>query len=100
MPLIPSIFGRIRVSIQSITRGGAKELGLKDETGVRVTDIEPGSPASSAGIQRSDVIEEVNRKPVKDTQGFLRAMEGAKDGNVLLLVHRRSGNLFVVITAK
>ncbi|MCL4476798.1 MAG: DegQ family serine endoprotease [Nitrospirae bacterium] len=89
------------ITIQNVTPEIARALGLKDETGVVVSRVEPGSPAENAGLQRGDVIQEVNRKPVKDTQGFLRKIEEAKDGgSILLLVHRGESNLFVAVTPK
>jgi serine protease Do len=88
------------ISIQNITPEIARALRLESETGVVVTHVEPGSPASTAGIQRGDVIQEVNRKTVKDTHGFLHLIEEAKDGNVLLLVHRGTSNLFVAVAPK
>jgi len=89
------------ITIQNATPEIARALGLKDETGVVVSRVEPGSPAENAGLQRGDVIREVNRKPVKDTQGFLRKIEEAKDGgSILLLVHRGESNLFVAVAPK
>ncbi|HXX56928.1 MAG TPA: PDZ domain-containing protein, partial [Thermodesulfovibrionales bacterium] len=91
---------KLGIAIQDITPEVARALGIKDETGVVVTNVEPGSAASTAGIQRGDVIQEVNRKPVRDTQGFLHMIEGAKDGNVLLLIHRGTNDLFVAVAPK
>ncbi|HAM49381.1 MAG TPA: peptidase [Nitrospiraceae bacterium] len=89
------------IMIQNITPELARTLGLANETGVVVSRVEPDSPADNAGLQRGDVIQEVNRHPVKDTQDFLHKIEEAKDGgNLLLLVHREEGNLFVAVTAK
>lgn len=45
---------------------------LKPSSGVVVTDIEPGSSAERAGLQKGDVIHEINRKPVKDVKDFER----------------------------
>ena len=89
------------ITVQNVTPEIARALGLRDETGVVVSSVEPGSPAETAGLQRGDVIQEVNRNPVKDTQGFLRKIEAAKDGrSILLLVHREESSLFVAVTPK
>ena len=57
--------------------------------GVVVVDIEPGSPADSAGIQPGDVIEEVNRQPVESVEDFTRALAAAPDQDSLLLLAQR-----------
>jgi len=68
----PSTHKRLGIMVQNVTPEIAQGLGLKKETGVVVTEIEPGSPASDAGIQTGDVIREVNRKPVKDVEDFVQ----------------------------
>jgi serine protease Do len=58
---------------------------------VVVTQVEPGSPASDAGIQTGDLIQEVNRKPVKNVEDFVQKVEKAKDqDNVLLFNPERT----------
>jgi len=97
----PSTHKRLGIAVQNLTPEIAKGLGLKKETGVVVTQVEPGSPASDAGIQTGDVIREVNRKPVKDVEDFVQKIEKAKDqDNVLLFVQRGQNNLFAAVTPK
>ena len=97
----PSTHKRLGITVQNLTPEIAKGLGLKKETGVVVTQVEPGSPASDAGIQTGDVIREVNRKPVKDVEDFVQKIEKAKDqDNVLLFVQRGQNNLFAAVTPK
>jgi serine protease Do len=89
------------ITVQNLTPEIAKGLGLKKETGVVVTQVEPGSPASDAGIQTGDVIGEVNRKPVKNVEDFVQKVEKAKDqDNVLLLIQRGQNTLFAAVTTK
>jgi serine protease Do len=97
----PSSNKSLGITVQNITPDIAKGLGLKKETGVVVTRVEPGSPAANAGIQTGDVIQEVNRKPVKDVNDFVQKVEKAKDQNsVLLLLQRGQNNLFAAVTPK
>ncbi len=97
----PSSHKSMGIMVQNITPEIAKGLGLKKETGVVVTGVEPGSPAANAGIQTGDVIREVNRKPVKDTDDFVQKLEKAKEQeNVLLLLKRGQNNLFAAVTPK
>jgi len=97
----PSTHKRLGIAVQNLTPEIAKGLGLKKETGVVVSQVEPGSPAANAGIQTGDVIREVNRKPVKDVEDFVQKIEKVKDrDNVLLFVQRGQNNLFAAVTLK
>jgi S1-C subfamily serine protease len=56
--------GFLGVETQGLTPDVAENVGLpKDAQGTIVTDVIAGSPASKAGIQRSDVILAINDKP-------------------------------------
>ena len=89
------------ITVQNLTPEIAKGLGLKKETGVVVTGVEPGSPAANAGIQTGDIIREVNRKPIKDVEDFVQKIEKAKDqDNILLFLQRGQNNLFAAVTPK
>jgi serine protease Do len=89
------------ITVQNLSPELAKELGVKKEMGVVVTRVEPGSPASDAGIQTGDVIQEVNRKPVKNVEDFVEKVEKAKDqDNILLFLQRGQNNLFAAVTPK
>jgi serine protease Do len=97
----PSSHKSLGIMVQNLTPEIAKGLGLKKESGVVVTGVEPGSPSEKAGIQTGDVIREVNRKPVKDTEDFIQKVEKAKEQeNVLLLLKRGQNSLFAAVTLK
>jgi serine protease Do len=66
------------------------------EGGAEITNVYPGGPADQAGLQKGDVIEEVDKHAVKgglDAESKLRAA-GDK---VLLAVKREGGALLVVV---
>jgi serine protease Do len=87
--------------VQNITPDIAQELGLEKAGGVVVANVEPGSPASDVGIQPGDVIQGVNRKPVKDVDDFVAKIDKAgKQENVLLLIKRGNNNLYAALTLK
>jgi len=89
------------ITVQNLTPEIARGLGLKKETGVVVTRVEPGSPAADAGIQTGDLIREVNRTSVKDAEDFIQKIEKAKvQDNILLSLQRGQNNLFAAITPK
>jgi serine protease Do len=71
----------------------------KPSSGVVVTDIEPESSAERAGLQKGDVIREINRKPVKDVRDFERLTSRLPPRSpVLLLVSRGNGTIFLSIS--
>jgi len=83
------------VTVENLDSRTARELGLPaTTTGVVVTDISPSSPLLSAGLQRGDVIQEVNHQPVKSVSQFEEALHKAgKDP--LLLVNRKGSTIFL-----
>jgi serine protease Do len=86
------------MTVQDITPEIARALELEAVTGVVVAGVEPDSPAARVDIRKGDVIQEVNRKPIKDVQEFEQAIEAAKDQeNILFLIRRGDSNLFVVV---
>jgi serine protease Do len=92
---------KLGIAVQNLTPEIARGLGLKMETGVVITQVEPGSPASEAGLQTGDVIREVDRKPVKDVDDFVRKVEEARgQDTVLLFIQRGQNSLFAAVTPK
>jgi serine protease Do len=85
------------VSVEDITPRMARQLGLaQTATGVVVTDVDPSSEAAANGLQKGDVIQEVNRQPVHNVQEFHRAMNHS--GNeALLLVNRQGTTLYLSV---
>jgi len=63
---------------------------------VVVTEVDRNSPAAQA-LTQGDVIESINRQPVRNTAEFNRLAAEAK-GRTLLRVVRQGQGLFVVIT--
>jgi serine protease Do len=97
----PSSHKALGIGVQNLTPEIAKELGVKKSAGVVVTRVEPESPAAEAGIQPGDVIQEVNRKPVKNVEDFAQKVEKANDkDSVLLFIQRGPNNLFAAVTPR
>ena len=71
-----------------------------DIQGAVVANVEPGSSAENAGIQRGDVILEVNRKPVHSSQDVQQALGAVPKGqDALVLVWSNGGNTYRVLHA-
>jgi Do/DeqQ family serine protease len=85
------------VSVDNLDAQSANDLGLAPNTkGVVVTNVDPSSEAAEAGLRRGDVIQEVNRQPVKNTSDFERAMHSSKD-KALLLVDRNGSTMYLAV---
>ena len=86
------------VEVQTVTPDLAEQLNLPAGTrGVVVTSVDPSSPAAAAGLSRGDVIQEVNHRPVNNIEEFRRALEGAGNQSVLLLVNQNGVTGYMVI---
>ena len=88
------------VQVQNLTPAIARDLGISTDTpGVVITSVDPASAAAAAGLQRGDVIQEVNRKSVRNMGEYNRALEGVHDQSILL-VSRGQATRFVVVQPK
>jgi serine protease Do len=89
------------LSVEGLNPQTARQLELPTNTsGVVVTGVDDGSRADDAGLRNGDVIQQVNRQPVKNLADFERAMKQAGDKSALLLVNRNGHTSFVVIPAR
>ncbi len=85
------IFG---LDIQDLTPELAEQLELEVAEGVIVTRVVPGSAADDAGLERGDIILELEGDPAGTAHDFDRALAEAGEG-VILLVRRNRTTLFV-----
>jgi serine protease Do len=86
------------VQVQNLTPDVARQLNLPPSTtGVIVSQVDPNSAAAEAGLQRGDIIQEVNRKPVHNMDEYRAALSGLANQPVLLLVNHGGTTLYVVI---
>ena len=90
--------GKWGLQLQDLTPELSRQLGARSEHGVVVADVQPGSPAENASVQKGDVILEVNRQPVKGVADMKEKIEKShtKD-SLLLLVQRGGSNLYLVL---
>src|SRR5439155_1107820 len=92
--------GWLGVSIQPLTPELAKSFSAKDNKGVLISDVVGDSAAAEAGIQRGDVIREINRQKVRSQSDFDRLTKDVKEGDRLtLLLQRGPMSLYVAFTA-
>jgi serine protease Do len=91
--------GRMGIGIADVTPENAKFFDQSTATGGVVTQVEPDSPASKAGLQVGDVITEIDNQKVSDA-GELQVLVGQRQPGtkVTLQVLRDGKNLTVPVT--
>ncbi len=82
------------LQVRDISPDLRKRLGLDaDVEGVLITDVEPDSAAEEANLLHGDIIMEVGREPVANTNEFQAAVrEKAQPGKSLLIRYKRGNN--------
>jgi serine protease Do len=97
-PEPPQDTNKFGLQVQEITKETAARLHLNSDQGVIVTDVAENSIAAAQGIEREDVITEVDNKPVKNVQSFRDALNKADPRKgVLLYLDRKGGKTFAVL---
>ena len=90
--------GRLGVSMQDVTPDLADALGFKEARGIVITQVEPGSPAASAGLQPGDVILAINRRPVSSSSALRNQVGLMEIGAAVELTVWRDGGTRTVRT--
>jgi serine protease Do len=88
--------GALGITVAELNPQTARELGLKKTSGVVVLEVDNDAPATEAGIERGDVIVQVNAQPITSVEDYVRITSGVPRGAMLrLLVARRGAQLWV-----
>ena len=91
---------RYGLSVQPLTPEAASHFGLDaDDQGLLVAKIDPAGSAANAGIRQGDLIQEVNRQPVKTVSEFNAAIQQSGAKPALVLVKRRNNVIYVTLKA-
>jgi serine protease Do len=81
-----------------LTPETAKQLNIPAETeGLIVTEVDPNGAAAQEGINRGDVIMEINRKSVTTIEDVQSALEKSGDKPVLLLISRKGQTIYLTV---
>jgi serine protease Do len=91
---------KLGLAVQEITPELAKELGLKEPTGVLISEVKPGSPASEAGLRRGDIIHEIEHQKIKDLEDYRRIISHTTKKSLLLWIQRGKMRKYVVVHLK
>lgn len=85
------------IAAVDLNRAIAKQLGVdKDEKGVVIVKVEPGSPADEAGIRKGDIIQEIDRQRIGGLNDFNRVISKIKPSDSVLLFINRNGKKFYI----
>lgn len=86
------------LAVEGLTDELAQRLGYEGESGVVVSQVEPGSTAAMAGVKPGALIKEVNKKPVNNPREFQEALKhGDKNNTALLLMKEGEGSRYVAL---
>ena len=90
--------GHIGLTVQSITPALARGLGLSQDWGAVVSDLEPGEGAQKAGLKEGDIIAALNGKEMEDASEVENAVYGlAMTDTVDLTVIRDSNTMHFTV---
>ena len=73
------------LSIQNLDERISKYYGLKSSKGVVVTQVQPGSPADTAGIEVGDIILEVEGEKINDENDIKSIFNEFRTGQIITL---------------
>jgi len=83
------------ISVITLSQDISSQLNLEAEvSGVVVAGVEPGSIAAEEGIKRGDLIEEINRQPVRSVSEFRKMANSLIPGETVLVLVNRGGKRF------
>ncbi len=89
---------KLGISTRTLHPAIAEQFGIRDGGAVLVLDVDLEGPAAREGLQRGDVILEVNRKRITSVEEMASVLKGIDgDDSVLLLVKRDRGYKYLSI---
>ncbi len=92
--------GKFGITVQPFTAETGSRYGLDaNDEGLLVTRIDPSGSAANAGIRQGDLIQEVNRQPVKTVAEFSAAIQRSGAKPALVLVKRRNAVIYLTLKA-
>ncbi len=89
------------INVQDLTPELAERFHIKEDKGVLITKVDPGSAAEAKGLREGDLIKELNREKINNAEDFKNQAAKIKKGDgVLLRVIRDNRAFFVVLETK
>jgi Do/DeqQ family serine protease len=86
------------LTLQPLTSETASRFGLEPgDQGLVVMKVDPNSSAANAGIRQGDLIQEVNRRPVRTFLEFSAALQQSGTRPALVLLKRQNAIIYVTL---
>jgi serine protease Do len=85
------------LEVEDLNRRQRRELKLRDQGGVLIVEVKPGSVAHRAGLSAGQVILSVNQTTVSNVRAFKKLVQKAK-GSLLLQIRSEQGVRFIVLS--
>jgi len=86
------------MQVGELTPELAERLGMEgSQEGVVVMEVEEGGKAAQAGVERGDVIIEINRRGIADLTAYGKVVDGLKSGDTVQMLLRRGGGSLVAV---
>jgi len=90
--------GKFGMTLQPLTSDAASRFGLEvNDQGLLIARVSADGSAANAGLRQGDLIQEVNRRPVRTIADFTAAVQQSGARPVLLLVKRRVAVIYVTL---
>jgi serine protease Do len=89
--------GEYGFEVTELTPEIARRFNITETSGVIVVGVAPGSKAAAAGVEKGDLIIEINRATVASVKDFKQLINPHQDGEgIRLLVKRMNAGLMVI----
>lgn len=89
---------RVGLQLQDITPPIAQQLGLERAEGVVIADVEPGSPAAAAGLQRGDILEQIGKDRIRNAKEAIDKLKAADlEAGVRVRIRRGETGQYVLL---
>ena len=90
MPRQPRMNG-MEFSYNRRPRLGLEIQDLEEGKGVKILDVDEETPAAKAGLQKGDVISEVDGKPIGSVDDLKSKVKDLKEGESIKITYTRAG---------
>ena len=82
------------VTVDNLDHDTRQELKIPDSVqGALVSDVDQDSNSAEAGVQKGDVIVEIDRHPVTDADSAIKLCKQAKGARILLKIWQHNGDM-------
>ena len=88
--------GWLGVQIQPVTKDFAESLGLSNEKGAFVSNVDPNGPSKKAGIEEGDVILKFNNMYIEKMTDLPRVVAEADVGSVAVVEVWRKNKIIII----